>query len=107
MTAIVVDPGGMRAAAVVLDGYLDALELSVRALDAVTLPAGVPPAQQALVSRALSTARLDLLGALRMITGLPARDRRAGSIRCGSGDSCVGGGTVACGGSAGCPPVAG
>jgi hypothetical protein len=76
MTAIVVDPGGMRAAAVVLAGYLDALELSVRALDAVTLPAGVPPAQQALVSRALNTARLDLLGALRMITGLPADLRR-------------------------------
>jgi hypothetical protein len=76
MTAIVVDPGGMRAAAVVLDSYLDALELSVRALDSVTLPAGLPPAEQSLASRALSAARLDLLGAMRAVNGLPADLRR-------------------------------
>jgi hypothetical protein len=76
MTAIVVDPESMRAATVALDRYLDALELSVRALDSVTLPAGIPPAEQSMALRALSMARLDLLGAMRALHDMPADLRR-------------------------------
>lgn len=76
MTAISLDPEGMQSAAVALDRYLDTLELSIRTLDSVTLPVGIPPAEQSLVLRALTTARLDLLGAMRALNSLPADLRR-------------------------------